>query len=185
MKRRITPVAPPDRRKFLRQGLALTAGVLLPGITFAVTSRERRLAFRHLHTGERLDLAYWANGDYIQEALTAINHQLRDHRSGEIHAIDPALLDSLYRLRQTVDSNKPFQVISGYRSPKTNRLLRAKSKGVAKRSLHMQGKAIDIRLPGIDIGQLRQAAISLQAGGVGLYRKSNFIHLDTGRVRYW
>jgi uncharacterized protein YcbK (DUF882 family) len=84
-----------------------------------------------------------------------------------------------------VDSNKPFQVISGYRSPKTNRLLRAKSKGVAKRSLHMQGKAIDIRLPGIDIGQLRQAAISLQAGGVGLYRKSNFIHLDTGRVRYW
>jgi uncharacterized protein YcbK (DUF882 family) len=129
---------------------------------------------------------YWQNGRYIGDALTEINHVLRDHRANTTHSIDTALLDLLYRLQTTVGNERPFEVISGYRSPASNEVLRLTGGGgVAKMSLHMVGKAIDIRQPGTDLLKLHAAAKSLKGGGVGLYRGSNFIHVDTGRVRYW
>ncbi len=145
----------------------------------------RSLALYNLHTGEQTNAIYWEGGQYIDVALGNINHVLRDHRSGEIAAVDPSLLDLLYNLQQKVQGRGPFHVISGYRSPTTNEKLRKNSKGVARKSLHMQGRAIDIRLPGSELNTLRQAALSLKAGGVGYYPKSNFIHVDTGRVRFW
>jgi uncharacterized protein YcbK (DUF882 family) len=121
----------------------------------------------------------------LKESLREINHLLRDHRTGDTVQMDRELLDLLYSLQHKVESKKEFQVISGYRSPKTNAMLRSKSSGVAKKSLHMQGKAIDIRLPGTSLKNLRKAAVALKSGGVGYYPNSNFVHVDTGRVRYW
>ena len=145
----------------------------------------RRVSFRHLHTGERLSLVYWEDGDYRPEALREVDRLLRDHRSDEIHAIDPKLLDLLYDLRAEVGSTEAYEVISGYRSPTTNAALRDQGRAVAKRSLHMQGKAIDVRLPGCDTGRLREVAWALQRGGVGYYPKLDFVHVDVGRVRFW
>ncbi|WP_455209107.1 DUF882 domain-containing protein [Kaarinaea lacus] len=149
------------------------------------TPAERQLAFYHLHTGEKLSTTYWAEGDYITQELENLNYLLRDHRSGETQPIDKNLLDLLYILQQSVDKTGAYHIISGYRSPKTNAKLRQQSSGVAKRSLHMQGKAIDVRLPGVELQYLRKAALNLRVGGVGYYPKSNFIHLDTGRPRFW
>ena len=149
------------------------------------TPAKRQLTFYHLHTGEKLSTTYWAEGDYITQELENLNYLLRDHRSGETQPIDKNLLDLLYLLQQSVDKAGAYHVISGYRSPKTNAKLRQQSNGVAKRSLHMQGKAIDVRLPGVELQYLRKAALNLRVGGVGYYPKSNFIHLDTGRPRFW
>jgi len=146
---------------------------------------ERQLAFYHLHTGEKLSTTYWADGDYITQELQSLNHLLRDHRSGEIQSIDTNLLDLLYVLHQQVDKAGAYHIISGYRSPKTNAKLRQQSNGVAKKSLHMQGKAIDVRLPGVELKHLRKVALNLRVGGVGYYPKSDFVHLDTGRHRFW
>jgi uncharacterized protein YcbK (DUF882 family) len=121
----------------------------------------------------------------VQGGIREINHILRDHRTGDVHDMDQGLLDLLYLLQTRVESRQTFQIISGYRSPKTNAMLSGKSKGVAKRSYHMQGKAIDIRLNGCDLKQLHKAALSLKAGGVGYYPSSDFIHVDVGRVRRW
>jgi uncharacterized protein YcbK (DUF882 family) len=156
-----------------------------PAFAQARPRGERVLTFENLHTGETLKTVYWANGSYVQGNLADINHILRDHRTDAVKAIDPRLLDLLHELKLTVDSRKPFAIISGYRSPKTNAKLRANSRGVAKRSMHLEGKAIDIRIPGYNLSHLRQAALSLRGGGVGYYPKSGFIHLDTGRVRTW
>ncbi|MEZ5543390.1 MAG: DUF882 domain-containing protein [Pseudomonadota bacterium] len=174
------------RRDFLRLG-ALGGAVLLGPAAHAGTRAlpERRLSFHNTHTGENLAATYWAEGGYVDSELQDINTHLRDHRSGEIHTIDTDLLDLLYVLRATVGSHKPFQVISGYRSPATNAALRSASSGVAKRSFHMQGKAIDIRLPGCDLKRLHTAALALQAGGVGYYPGSDFIHVDVGPQRSW
>lgn len=187
------PASPPQespshsRRKFL--GLCIASAATLtvrPGQAAAIRREERALSFHHLHTGERLRQVYWSQGEYIDEGITAIQHLLRDFRTGDIHHIDLKLLETLHRLQQkTHTGNKPFEIISAYRSPKTNAMLRKNSSGVAKKSLHMQGKAIDIRVPGLDLKKLQLAARSLQAGGVGYYPKSNFIHVDTGRVRHW
>ena len=117
--------------------------------------------------------------------MAAINRHLRDFRTGDEHVIDPALLDLLHRLRLTLGAEHPFEVISGYRSPKTNQMLREKSNGVAASSLHMAGKAIDIRVADVTLAALRTAAIDLRAGGVGYYPESQFVHVDTGRVRMW
>jgi uncharacterized protein YcbK (DUF882 family) len=146
---------------------------------------ERSLALTHLHTGESLKTTFWVDGEYLEDEITAINKLLRDHRSGAVYGMDTKLFDQMYLLQQTTGVNGSFQIISAYRSPATNEKLRAKSNGVAKRSLHMQGRAIDIRLPGCDLKNLRNAALDLKAGGVGYYAKSNFIHIDTGRVRRW
>jgi uncharacterized protein YcbK (DUF882 family) len=127
---------------------------------------------------------YWADGGYIPESLAAINKVLRDHRSGTIHEIDRRLLDLLSQLRTTLDSTESFQIISGYRSPQTNAKLRSQSNGVATHSLHMDGMAADITLPGRSLQLIKKAAIAMKAGGVGYY-PSQFVHVDVGRVRTW
>lgn len=175
-----------SRRRFLSLCAGAAAGLVIAPAHAALNRHgERALSFHNLHTGEHLTRTYWEGGRYLPESLAEINHLLRDYRTGDVHPMDPGLLDVLHRLQQKVGSHKPFEIISGYRSPKTNKMLRAGSNGVAKKSLHMQGRAIDIRLPGQDLAHLRKAALGLKAGGVGYYPKSNFLHLDTGRVRFW
>jgi uncharacterized protein YcbK (DUF882 family) len=186
-----------NRRNFLQAagGAALVAGVganiLLPAYATPPAApgrtavQARQLAFLNTHTGERFSDAYWENGDYVPDAMTAINQVMRDHRSGEVHAIDPRLLDQLHSLNGLVEASAPFQIISGYRSPATNAALHDRSSGVATRSLHMDGRAIDIRIGGVELARLRDAALGMNAGGVGYYEASDFIHVDTGRVRRW
>lgn len=174
-----------SRRNVLKLGLLAAA---TPWQAFAgqkQSAGERRLGFNNLHTGETLDLPYWIEGEYVPESLAEINHLLRDHRNNQVAVIDPRLLDLLYRVRDVLDTSQPLQVISGYRSPASNQMMAGQSSGVAKHSLHMDGKAIDIRIPGIQLAELRQAGLQLQGGGVGYYPESNFVHLDVGRVRTW
>ena len=183
------------RRSFLGFGAAAAATALVPGRALAAglpnaakPAPERVLSFFNTHTGERLKTAYCCNGVYQPEALKAINHILRDFRMNEIKPIDPTLLDMLHELGGTLEVDQPFHIISGYRSPHTNTMLRERggaTTGVATRSLHMVGKAIDIRVPGVKLDHLRGAARSLKLGGVGYYPSSNFVHVDVGRVRYW
>ncbi|MES9882430.1 MAG: DUF882 domain-containing protein [Sedimenticola sp.] len=182
----IEPKVSFSRRRFLAGSSCIAAGLILPpSLSNAAVIPERQLAFHHTHTGEQLKVTYWADGAYIEDGLREVKQLLRDHRTGDSHTIDPELLNLLHRLQLQLDSRKPFHIISGYRSPKTNNMLRSKSGGVAKRSLHMDGKAIDIRLPGRDLRALHRAAKAERAGGVGLYAGSDFVHVDTGRVRYW
>ena len=148
-------------------------------------ARGHDLAFRNLHTGESLTTTYRVDGQRLPEACRRIDRLLRDHRTGEVAPISIQLLDTLYELHGRLDATAPFEVISGYRSPKTNAVLANASSGVARGSLHMRGMAIDIRVPGCSLRRLRTAAVALKAGGVGFYPKSGFIHLDVGRVRYW
>jgi len=178
------------RRAFLRVSAA-AAALLAPALPHAALAAPlRTLAFDNLHTGEKLSVIY-ARGDvYLPESLAAMNHLLRDHRSGDEHPIDPALFDLLYDLQCGFGGcglarSTPYQVISGYRSPATNAQLIADGRGVAKKSLHMQGQAIDVRLPDVDMWSFRQAAVAMRVGGVGYYKSPNFVHLDTGRVRTW
>ena len=145
----------------------------------------KELSFLHTHTGERLTVAFSERGSYLPDALASVNHFLRDFRNDEVHPIDPELLDALYDLRRATGSKGEYQVISGYRSAETNEGLRRNSRGVAKHSLHLDGKAIDVRLDGVDLSRLRDAALAMERGGVGYYKKSDFVHIDTGRVRSW
>jgi uncharacterized protein YcbK (DUF882 family) len=156
-----------------------------PARLLADARAERVLSFAHTHTGESLTVPYFADGEYLAEGLAHLDHLLRDHRTGDEHAIDPALLDLLNDLQLATGAQEPFQVISGYRSPKTNSKLRRAGRGVAKRSLHMDGKAIDVRLADVRSSVLRDAALELRRGGVGYYRQSDFVHVDTGRFRTW
>lgn len=181
----------PPRRVFLRQGLRLGAAGALAGMAAAPARAaqgggERRLAFAHTHTGEKLDIAYAAEGRFVKPALVQLNAFMRDHYSGEVGAMDPQLFELLYRLRERLGSQAPYEVISAYRSPATNALLRvSRAGGVAKRSLHMEGRAIDVRLPGVPLTALRLAALSLRGGGVGFYPREQFVHIDTGAPRSW
>ena len=179
--------APVARRQFVKGLVGLATAPLLPLPALATISSvaERRLSFAHTHTGEKLAVVYRSGDEYAIDALRQVNHHLRDHRSGESYEMDTALLDLLHQLATVTGSREPFQVISGYRSPGTNAMLRKKGNGVAKRSLHMQGRAIDVRLADVPTSELRRAAIDLRAGGVGFYPKSDFVHLDTGRFRTW
>jgi len=145
----------------------------------------KTLSFEHTHTGEKLKLTYFERGNYIKDALQEINYLLRDFRTDDIHRIDTALLDQLFDLKQTLSLNKPYHIISGYRSPFTNGQLRKHSYGVAEHSFHMQGRAIDIRVEGVSSKMIRNAALNLAQGGVGYYPRSNFVHLDTGAFRTW
>lgn len=175
-----------SRRNFLKAATGTAAIVLTPTVLAKPSGpAERVLRLHNLHTGESIKATYWAEGQYIAEELAAIDRVLRDHRADEITQMDRRLYDLLYSLQHQVSSNRSYHVISGYRSPTTNAKLRRNSNGVAKRSLHMQGRAIDIRLPGVELKHLRKAALSLKTGGVGYYPKSNFIHVDTGRTRFW
>ncbi|MFC6672401.1 DUF882 domain-containing protein [Marinobacterium aestuariivivens] len=146
---------------------------------------ERKLTLNNLHTGEKLTAVYWADGHYMPEVLKEVDHLLRDHRSDTSIEMDRQLFDLLYLLQRDIGLNKEFQVISGYRSPKTNEMLRKNGNGVAKKSFHMQGKAIDIRVPGVPLKDVRKMALRLKSGGVGYYARSNFVHVDVGPVRHW
>lgn len=178
-----------SRRRFLKLGLAVAGGTLLPAglVQAKAASRaECALSFYNTHTGERCNAVYQADGRLVEDGLRQINWILRDFRSGEVERMDLSLLELLTDLRSTLGTDKPFQIISGYRSPATNSMLRhSGGGGVAKKSLHMQAKAIDIRIDGVALHHLRDAAKSLQAGGVGYYPGSDFVHVDVGRVRYW
>jgi uncharacterized protein YcbK (DUF882 family) len=145
----------------------------------------KTLSFEHTHTGEKLKLTYFEHGNYIKDALQEINYLLRDFRSDDIHPIDTALLDQLFDLKQALGLNRPFHIISGYRSPLTNARLRKHSHGVAEHSFHMQGRAIDIRVEGVSSKMIRNAALDMAQGGVGYYPRNNFVHLDSGRFRTW
>jgi len=175
-----------NRRDFIRLGLGTSLAIVTP-VSFGKTilHRERSLKFHNIHTGENLKLVYWSDDQYQPESLQKLNHLLRDHRNNKEHSMDPKLFDILHQLQSSVSNHRPFQIISGYRSPETNAMLSKRNPGVAKNSLHMKGEAIDVRLPGTELKHLRNAAIALGGGGVGYYRKNSFIHVDTGRVRSW
>jgi uncharacterized protein YcbK (DUF882 family) len=183
-----------DRRSFLKTGaLGLLAAPLIVKTATAAAAAPPRLATRkdrslgvyHLHMCEKLNTVYWQGGEFFPPSLADINRVLRDHRTNEKHEIDPKLLDLLCDLRLRLDTGEPLQIISGYRSPKTNAMLHDKSNGVVERSMHLVGKAIDIRIPGRDLSLLRKTALSIKGGGVGYYPSSNFVHVDVGRVRSW
>lgn len=175
-----------SRRQFLTRSATLAAGLCLPtAARAALATPEKSLSFYNTHTGETARSVFWADGQYIPSGLAEINKVLRDHRSGEIAPIDPRLLTLLDQVTSIIRPGSTLHVISGFRSAHTNQLLAQQSGGVAKRSLHMDGKAIDIRIPGLPLTQLRDCALGLRCGGVGFYAQSQFVHLDTGRVRSW
>jgi uncharacterized protein YcbK (DUF882 family) len=174
------------RRLFLKRlGGAAAAAAVAPARLLAGPGDERVLSFLHTHTHESLTVPYFADGAYLSGGLARLSGFLRDHRTGDAHAIDPALFDILNDLRLATGTRSPFQVISGYRSPRTNSMLRGHGRGVAKGSLHVEGRAIDVRLADVRSSVLRDAALELERGGVGYYRDSDFVHVDTGRVRRW
>jgi len=175
-----------SRRAILGRAMACTGLLLAPvGTALTEASDTRTLSFLHTHTGESLSVDYSIDGVYQDAALAQVNHFLRDFRTGELHAIDPRLLDLLYDLKLLVAGDVTYEVISAYRSPQTNAKLRESSTGVSAHSLHMEGRAIDVRVTKFSTLKLRDLALSLKRGGVGYYAGSNFVHLDTGRVRSW
>ncbi|MET3132374.1 uncharacterized protein YcbK (DUF882 family) [Oxalobacteraceae bacterium GrIS 1.11] len=183
-----------SRRLFLKAGgAALAAGWTATahastGNTPASTTppaRDRSLRLYNTHTGEQSNATYWSDGIYLPDGLAELDHLLRDHRSNEVRGMHPGLLDLLYLLSSSLDTQAQFQVISGYRSPATNAMLHKNSAGVASHSLHMDGLAMDIRVPGRPLADVRRAAIALNGGGVGYYPASDFVHVDVGRVRTW
>jgi len=177
-----------NRRQFVTGAIIAASGLLLcsPLPAWATSrSGKRFLHFYNTHTREQLQVIYVRDNAYDLAALRKVNHFLRDHRTGDVHPIDPKLLDILYAVQHAYDDSGVFEVISGYRSPQSNASLVQKSWGVAKHSLHMEGKAIDVRRSGMKTRTLREIAMELQQGGVGYYAKSDFVHLDTGRYRTW
>lgn len=178
-----------NRRQALCLGLAALAGRVTSAqaslIETVRAEQRRKLGFVNTHTDESIEAVYYAGNSYQLDALTEFNHVLRDHRTGDVFPIDPRLFNLLYQLKLSLNTREPFHVISGYRSPKTNAALAKASDGVSKHSLHMDGQAIDIRLPGVPLRQVHDAAVELRAGGVGFYAASDFVHVDIGRVRYW
>ena len=174
----------PTRRWLLKTVALLPAATFAPAV-MARPANTRELRLSNAHTGEHLDIVYAEQNRYLPDALKEIDWLLRDFRSGEIHPIEPALLDLLCEVQHRTGNRRAWEVISGFRSPATNEMLRRQGRGVAVHSLHMEGRAIDVRLPGTDTSRLRDIGLSLRAGGVGYYPKSDFVHLDTGRVRAW
>ncbi len=188
-----------DRRRFLYLGgLSVLGGMLAlsrPLVGSAVASNlvnqvpavgvGNGLHLHNLHTGESLPGIIRSRGSYKTDTLSAVNQLLRDHRTGDVHQMDPALLDFLNGIADHLQVRPLFHVISGFRSQQTNQALRNQGRGVAKKSFHLLGQALDIRMPGVDVVQLHRAALALERGGVGLYRGQDFIHIDTGPVRSW
>ena len=178
-----------NRRRFLKIGAQTALCSVFPVSAMASIDRllmpERNLFLFNTHTGEKLDVCYYSQGQYQPEALENINYIFRDYRTGEIRPIRKELLNLLYSISKKLDQTTRFHIISGYRSSRTNAKLRKKDKYVARNSLHIQGEAADIRVPDYDTRWLRKICMTLQAGGVGYYRKSDFVHVDIGPVRYW
>ncbi len=175
------------RRRFLKIGaIAAAAGLLpFPVVQAHCFSPTRSLSLFSPYTRESFQGVYYSNGKYLPDAMEQIDHIMRDHRTGDIHWIDPDLLDILFAISQRARSKSPLNVISGYRCPATNAWLRKRSKKVARKSLHIAGQAADIRVPGIRTSSLKQVAVSIKGGGVGYYPYSRFVHVDTGPIRYW
>lgn len=171
----------------IRRVTLILLAVLLLGPVFSLQPAEdvRKLSFYHTHTSEELSVAYYVGGQYDVAALRELNHFLRDFRTGDEIEMDPGVFDLLFNIQQASRSSGVYQVISAYRSPATNEMLRSRSGGVARNSQHLLGKAIDIRLTDLDTAALRDVALALKRGGVGHYGDSDFVHLDTGRVRRW
>ena len=176
-----------DRRRFLQQAaLVGTAGLVgISPLANAASQEEKTLRLYNIHTGESLKTTFWADGGFIDSEVQDIDLLMRDHRANQALAMQRDLYLNLYRLQQALNPNQPIQIISGYRSPQTNQMQRAASNGVAKHSLHMEGRALDIRFPGISCRDLQKAALQMRKGGVGYYPQSGFVHIDTGRVRQW
>ncbi len=179
-----------SRRRCLKQGLALGSTAALLALTAPLARARlagpRDIAMSHLHTREHIDTVYAIGDAFVQQALGSLDHFLRDHYNGEVGRMDPQLYELMQRLRRELGSTRAFEVISGYRSAATNERLRTtRGGGVARRSLHLEGRAIDLRLPGVPLADLRDAAADLKAGGVGFYPGDNFVHVDTGPVRRW
>ncbi len=174
-----------QRLLVLLVSFGLVAAVALTLRRDAIAADARRLSFYHTHTKERLDTIFFKDGEYIVSALEEVNRFLADFRTGDVTVIDPNLLDLIYEIRESLGSNGTYEVISAYRSPTTNRMLRSRSKGVSKNSQHLLGTAIDVRLDDVPTKKLRDAALAMKKGGVGYYRISNFVHIDTGAVRRW
>jgi len=183
-----------SRRSVLRTGsVALLSASIVkkpalaaPAVIGLRDTGARTLSFNCYNTGEQLKATtYWADGKYIPDALSEINYALRDDRSGEVHPIQPKVLDLIHQIGKKLDTNCHFEMYSGYRSPKTNAMLRRANPEVAAHSLHMEGEAVDITLPGRSLEQLYRASLAMQAGGVGYYPDADFLHVDVGRVRRW
>jgi uncharacterized protein YcbK (DUF882 family) len=190
----VPPTSPPGhhrltRRRFLHLGVLAVAATCLPCQALALerTSQrfERSLDFYNVNTGESLSTVYWMQGHYLPGALWEINYVLRDHHSDQVQPIDPQLLDLLYTIEKIMGLRAAFHILSAYRSPATNAMLRLSFAGVAEQSMHLEGKAVDVRFPGSDLQRVRRLATDLQWGGVGYYPWAGFVHLDTGPVRSW
>ncbi len=181
--------SPISRRSFIKRAIVTALPLAFPRLSFSYSpgshGEERSLSFYHTHTGETLHTLYWAQGEYVTEALAEINYILRDFRTDEVKAIETRLLDLLYAMRMKLGTQHPFHIISGYRCQATNALLSEQNRGVVKNSLHLYGLAADVCIPGCPLSSLRKAALSLKGGGVGYYPKSDFVHIDAGRVRTW
>lgn len=177
----------PARRQLLLGLSGAAMFSMVPSKVYASRSTKgvRTLGFHNIHTGERGQGSYWIDGSYQSQILTDFSHVLRDHRRNESAPMDKRLYDFLFKLKDSLNIEQEFNVISGYRSPKTNAMLASKSNGVAKKSYHMKGMAMDIAIPDVKLSDLREAAIELKLGGVGYYPRSGFIHVDTGPVRTW
>ena len=184
------------RRRLLKwggvmAGLSAAGALMRPARAFGAVSptrkgdAARRISLLNLHTAEKLELDYFRGDDYLPDAFAALRVLLRDFRNDEQHAIDPRLMDYLVEVAGRTGADPVFSVISGYRSPQTNEQLRERSAGVARHSLHLEGRAIDVRLAGVDCASLAAHALDLKRGGVGYYRNSDFVHLDTGAFRTW
>ncbi|MEY8710820.1 hypothetical protein A9B99_13235 [Mangrovibacter phragmitis] len=176
-----------NRRRLLTLGGIALGAAVLPGQAFATlsTPRPRILMLNNLNTGESIKAEFFDGSHYIKDELSRLNHFFRDYRANRVRNIDPKLFDQLYRLQGLLGTRKPVQLISGYRSLDTNNELRAHSKGVAKQSYHTKGQAMDFHIEGLSLSNVRKAALSMRAGGVGYYPRSNFVHIDTGPVRHW
>jgi uncharacterized protein YcbK (DUF882 family) len=183
-----------QRRSFLKSSAMLASVIGAPAVIKSakaatvpgtVPPNERILRLYNTHTGESLRSIFWAEGQFIPEALQDINKLLRDHRNNKVSTIDPQLLVLLDRISAQYGSHPTVHIISGYRSPETNAMLHENTPGVAKHSLHMEGKAMDVRIPGQDLAKLHKIVMAQKAGGVGYYPESDFVHMDVGRVRYW
>jgi uncharacterized protein YcbK (DUF882 family) len=179
-----------DRRDILKMGLVGLLGAIVPLLPArnswaASNSDSWRVSFRHSHTGESFNGVYRVGDNYLPEAFEKMNYALRDFRTNEVFPMDPRAVDIISLIQTRTGARSPLEILSGYRSPKTNAMLRHESGGVAKNSLHMYGQAIDIRMAGYNTSKLRKIAMNLRAGGVGYYPRSNFVHVDTGQVRSW
>jgi uncharacterized protein YcbK (DUF882 family) len=163
--------------------LLIVALAIVPVAATVSKTDERQLSFYHTHTSESLTVTYYRDGEYVPSALADLNHFLRDFRTDDAVNMDPAVFDILYDIQIASGSVGTYQIISAYRSPATNEMLRGNSNGVARNSQHLLGRAIDVRLTDLDTAELRDVALSLQRGGVGYYSKSDFVHVDTGRDR--